>query len=162
MTTAEYLELLKDPRWQKKRLEIFQRDLWMCAVCHDTQSTLAVHHRLYLPNRLPWDYPDNLLITLCESCHVREGAERTDVERHLIEILRANFLYPEVAEMAHAFDNMLPGYNPTDMASMVSYILTDEQAFKQAGSSQNDAYLRRTFPPEVAAELIAAYHKVER
>ena len=67
-----YLEKLKDPRWQKKRLEIFQRDEWRCQKCFDTTETLVVHHRLYLPNHEPWEYSNELLTTLCQSCHDEE------------------------------------------------------------------------------------------
>ena len=30
---------------------------------------LHVHHRYYVENNNPWEYPDNALITLCEPCH---------------------------------------------------------------------------------------------
>lgn len=30
MTDKTYAEKLKDPRWQKRRLEIFERDDWTC------------------------------------------------------------------------------------------------------------------------------------
>lgn len=64
-----YAEKLKDPRWQKKRLEIMQRDEWECRGCHDKNNTLNVHHLKYINSNEPWDYPDDLLITLCEECH---------------------------------------------------------------------------------------------
>ena len=52
MTT--YSEKLKDPRWQKKRLEIFERDNWACKKCGDTDTTLHLHHLEY-QNCDPWD-----------------------------------------------------------------------------------------------------------
>ncbi len=64
-----YSEKLKDPRWQKKRLEIMQRDNFKCAYCEDPETTLSVHHLIYLKNADPWDYPNNLLYTLCPNCH---------------------------------------------------------------------------------------------
>lgn len=66
-----YSELLKDPRWQKKRLEILDRDNWFCQACADRESTLHVHHIKYTSN-LPWETPNYLLVTLCESCHQKE------------------------------------------------------------------------------------------
>ena len=57
------------PRWQKKRLEIFERDGWECQRCFSNDSTLAVHHKKYNPNTDPWDYDSSLLVTLCEDCH---------------------------------------------------------------------------------------------
>lgn len=65
----EYKDLLKDPRWQKKRLEIFTRDDWSCRICGNEKLTLHLHHKRYLPNKKPWDYPDNFIVTLCEYCH---------------------------------------------------------------------------------------------
>jgi hypothetical protein len=64
-----YSEKLKDPRWQKKRLEILDRDMWKCKSCGDDKKTLHVHHIFYMPRKDPWDIPNGLLITLCEGCH---------------------------------------------------------------------------------------------
>lgn len=67
-----YTELLKDPRWQKKRLEIMQRDGFACALCMDETSTLHVHHKKYKSGCAPWEYEDKYLITLCDSCHGKQ------------------------------------------------------------------------------------------
>jgi uncharacterized protein YdaU (DUF1376 family) len=67
--SAAYGEKLKDPQWQKKRLEIFSRDNWECTRCQDKTSTLHIHHKQYIQGRDPWDYPDHLLVTLCKACH---------------------------------------------------------------------------------------------
>lgn len=64
-----YSELLKDPRWQKKKTEILKRDKFTCRLCKDTETTLHVHHKEYINGNAPWDYPNDLLITLCEHCH---------------------------------------------------------------------------------------------
>lgn len=57
-----------DPRWQKKRLKIFERDGWMCNCCGDTEEALAIHHDFYEADN-PWDDPDEALVTLCVKCH---------------------------------------------------------------------------------------------
>ena len=64
-----YSDLLKDPRWQKKRLGILQRDNFECRSCNDNSKTLHVHHTFYDKNISPWDYNNDDLITLCEDCH---------------------------------------------------------------------------------------------
>lgn len=64
-----YAEKLKDPRWQKKRLEVFGRDDFTCRMCGSKDKTLIVHHACYLPGSEPWDYDNNFLYTMCESCH---------------------------------------------------------------------------------------------
>lgn len=63
-----YNDLLRSPRWQKKRLEIMQRDNWSCRCCFDTESELHVHHLMYSAEN-PWDEENENLITLCSTCH---------------------------------------------------------------------------------------------
>ena len=65
--TKSYSELLLDPRWQKKRLEIMQRDNFKCKFCGCSYDTLHVHHLDY--SNKPWDIESKYLITLCEGCH---------------------------------------------------------------------------------------------
>lgn len=62
-----YSKKLQDPRWQKKRLEVFERDRFTCQLCEDKSTTLNVHHEKYFKN--PWDAELNDLITLCKNCH---------------------------------------------------------------------------------------------
>jgi len=65
----DYVEKLKDPRWQKKRLEIFERDKWTCNCCGSKEKTLCVHHLFYFKDKDPWEIHDGFLLTLCEDCH---------------------------------------------------------------------------------------------
>lgn len=64
--------MLKDPRWQKKRLEIMQRDNFTCQHCGNTDKSLQVHHLWYSPLKKPWEYDNSAFITLCEHCHENE------------------------------------------------------------------------------------------
>jgi len=66
-----YNEALKDPRWQKKRLEILERDGWACKICDSKDKTLHVHHKYYTEEtrKEPWDITDKALVTLCYDCH---------------------------------------------------------------------------------------------
>jgi phage terminase large subunit GpA-like protein len=64
-----YSEKLKDPRWQKKRLEVLNRDNWACTQCDDTETELHIHHTYYKANNDPWEYPLKSLSTLCKHCH---------------------------------------------------------------------------------------------
>lgn len=63
-----YMEKLRDPRWQKRRLEILSRDEFRCRICGAEQATLNVHHIEYTAAE-PWDEPPENLVTLCEHCH---------------------------------------------------------------------------------------------
>jgi HNH endonuclease len=66
-----YSEKLKSPQWQKKRLEILQRDNFTCQLCSDTETELQVHHLKYTGE--PQDAPNEDLQTLCKHCHESES-----------------------------------------------------------------------------------------
>lgn len=62
-----YSEKLRDPRWQRKRLEIMQRDNFTCKRCGSTDKPLCVHHWRYTGE--PWEIGNRDLDTLCDDCH---------------------------------------------------------------------------------------------
>lgn len=70
----DYSEALNDVRWKLKAQYIKNRDSNKCTICASTNN-LNVHHRAYLFIKkyqsflMPWNYPDNILITLCRDCH---------------------------------------------------------------------------------------------
>lgn len=66
----KYSDKLRDPRWQKKRLEIFNRDKFKCTNCGSGHKELHVHHEIYSGE--PWDAPNEYLKTLCHVCHLKE------------------------------------------------------------------------------------------
>ncbi len=68
----DYSDLLKHPYWQRKRLEIYRRDNFTCQKCFDMFTQLQVHHKYYKLDLLPWEYPDDSLITYCDLCHKKE------------------------------------------------------------------------------------------
>lgn len=71
-----YSEKLKDPRWQKKRLEILQAHNFTCDGCADHEKTLHVHHGYYQRDLQPWEYSNETLHVFCEECHLeREDSE---------------------------------------------------------------------------------------
>ena len=73
-----YLKKLRDPRWQKLRLEIFEREGWKCQCCGRSRETLNVHHLIYSQED-PWDEPPENLECLCDGCHTF----RTEWDRHM-------------------------------------------------------------------------------
>ena len=64
-----YQEKLKDPRWQRRKSEVLNAANWRCQHCCRSDGTLHAHHLFYLRGRQPWEYPDELLVCLCDSCH---------------------------------------------------------------------------------------------
>jgi 5-methylcytosine-specific restriction endonuclease McrA len=67
-TKEEYYKELHDKRWYIKRKHIMELDDFKCRECGSTEN-LVVHHKDYLDNKKAWEYPDDMLITLCEDCH---------------------------------------------------------------------------------------------
>lgn len=68
LTKEQYAKALQHPKWQKKRLKVFQRDKWRCRRCKDTETMLHVHHLKYT-RKYPWNEPIKNLRTLCTKCH---------------------------------------------------------------------------------------------
>ncbi|KKQ74820.1 MAG: hypothetical protein US97_C0056G0002 [Microgenomates group bacterium GW2011_GWF1_38_5] len=64
-----YKEQYQHPQWQKKRLEILQRDNFTCRSCDSQEKQLSVHHQYYLEDKMIWEYPNNCYLSLCEDCH---------------------------------------------------------------------------------------------
>ncbi len=69
VSTAEFSAQYKDPRWQKKRLEVLEQDNFTCRRCGASDSYLHIHHACYHKGNKVWEYEPQELITLCSSCH---------------------------------------------------------------------------------------------
>ena len=80
---SNYAQLLRDPRWQRKRLERLQASHWQCELCGDATETLHVHHTFYQRNLEPWGYPDEALKVLCATCHKSWHELRSDIQEGL-------------------------------------------------------------------------------
>ena len=105
--TSSYSQKLRDPRWQKKRLIIMDRDKFTCCNCGESEQTLNVHHCYYEAGREPWDYPEASLITLCESCHESETAYAADAKRNFIKLLcQKGFMAEDFIDLSVKFLNL--------------------------------------------------------
>jgi hypothetical protein len=69
MNFIPYYQKLRDPRWQRKRLEVFNRSNFKCQGCQSSTSELHVHHPFYEKGKEPWEYDTEHLICLCCECH---------------------------------------------------------------------------------------------
>jgi hypothetical protein len=78
MAKKSYSEKLKHPKWQRKRLEVMQRDDFKCRLCRDDETMLHVHHLSYEGE--PWEVCDDELITLCHHCHEQVELLKKDHE----------------------------------------------------------------------------------
>lgn len=66
----DYSEQLAHPKWQRKRLEILERDNFTCTLCGDTETTLHIHHDKY--GKFAWSVNNKYLKTRCSHCHLLE------------------------------------------------------------------------------------------
>ena len=87
MAKKSYSEKLLDPRWQRMRLRVFERDNWTCRNCGKKEKTLNAHHVHYHPlAEGPWDYESETIITLCSDCH---SDEHTGLEASTANVILA-------------------------------------------------------------------------
>lgn len=75
MNKEEYRKLLKSPKWINKRNLIKNRDCHKCVKC-GSKKQLEVHHTYYLSGKMPWEVPDECLVTLCRVCHRKEHKDK--------------------------------------------------------------------------------------
>ena len=102
MSKQNYWEKLKDPRWQRKRLEIMERAHFMCEKCYREDQTLNVHHLYYMSKRDPWQYPDFALQCICEECHNEEHESEFGLFEEVISnLVGDHFENPYFIEIAN-------------------------------------------------------------
>jgi hypothetical protein len=129
-----YKEKLLDPRWQKKRLEILDRDSFMCRACFSTTKTLHVHHKRYLNGKDPWDYDNNLLVTLCHECHDIETKEMEDAIHDLVAVIKEKFFSHHIRLLTQGFiDYETPYIEDANAASIKKFL-------SEAGPEMVEAY----------------------
>ena len=75
MNKKEYGKALRTKEWKHKRKEILKRDIFACTKCA-SKDNLHVHHTYYLEGKMPWEVPNDCLITLCKTCHEKEHEGR--------------------------------------------------------------------------------------
>lgn len=137
MDESRYLEQIQDPRWEKKCFEIFDRDGWCCRLCDDDESPLHIHHVRCVCDKEPWDYPQEQLITLCESCHVAEHEAMPGAISNLIEQIKdSGFLSDGVMVITNAFKELTMPYPQDITAAIIEHAFSNSDIFKML----TDAY----------------------
>lgn len=117
-----YLDLLKDPKWQKVRLKILERDNFTCTYCGGDEETLHVHHKIYLPNRKPWEYEDDCLTTLCKDCHQYASHGMKESIHRLGEAVKKFGLHPkDIDQISKAFEESSPIHVTEVTASAIAH-----------------------------------------
>lgn len=100
----DYKEQIKSPKWQKRRLEVMQKDGFICQLCGDTESMLNVHHLSYHKDRNIWEYEDWELITLCENCHKEEHSTMDYIINEIESIKSRGVTMREILSVLDSID----------------------------------------------------------
>lgn len=114
-----YSEQLKSPQWQKRRLDIMERDNFTCQECGDKESELNVHHKIYIGNRNAWEYPNPSLITLCEPCHKKIHDRINAINERL------GFMTKEQLYFAVDIINMLQLASPPECLKVLEFTTSE-------------------------------------
>ena len=117
---VSYREKLRDPRWQRLRLQILDRSDWSCEWCGSKATKgksrgLQVHHGWYGRDVEPWEYESDTLYCLCDSCH-----EQAETDRRVV--------YCELARIPPRFHRHIRDL----LVQMQSLIEEDESLMSQA------------------------------
>jgi hypothetical protein len=130
MENKTYAEKLKDPRWQKKRLEIFQRDQFRCMECFSDEKSLQVHHIAY-KGKNPWDTPNELLITYCYECHQKEEDKLKAAGETFVKLMRADGQRSiEIEYFLSNLQLLAKKGLPHKLVGFLSLVMTDEKLIK--------------------------------
>lgn len=101
---SSYSKKLTNPLWQRRRLEVFSRDNFVCTHCGNSKLELQVHHLDYIPGIEPWEYPLDMLTTLCADCHTAEN-DRKKHETYLLNSLKMKgFLADDILRLSTKID----------------------------------------------------------
>lgn len=102
---STYSEKLKDPRWQRKRLEVLERDGWKCRSCGATDKELQIHHTIYENGKKPWEHSSDMLKTLCVECH-KLASDAVKIFRAAITEINPLEAYRLSTQISYAVDGM--------------------------------------------------------
>lgn len=109
MNSQIYRQLLRSPKWSLRVSSLKQKKGNRCFYClrsgmtkdqiekinEETRSemlyseyVIEVHHLFYVYGKSPWEYPDELLIPTCPSCHDYLHSRTTSKSK--LELIRAH------------------------------------------------------------------------
>ena len=127
MDKQEYFEKLKDPRWQKRRLDIFTRDDYECVSCGSKDKTLTVHHKYYDNNLEPWEYENDSLITLCIDCHEGEQGYSKLIHPWFNKEFKTKFSTYDLEVLTNALEKVKSKYTMSELAQIISEVFDNKK-----------------------------------
>lgn len=125
---STYSAKLKHPNWQKKRLEILQRDNFQCQSCSEKEKTLNVHHKVYFQDKDIWDIDPEFLITLCEDCHKEETEQLKLVKQSFFEaFFKHDLSSKNLLDLAIAFYDLKSTVHPEHLIWAIDKVFNNKE-----------------------------------
>jgi 5-methylcytosine-specific restriction endonuclease McrA len=131
-----YSDKLKDPRWQKKRLEILERDSFTCKMCKDKETELHIHHLKYGFDN-PWENDNEDLVTCCKFCHQIQTSLNKE-NYNVIEVIKNDIFYAALCYDSNNKKSSSLYY--TDNNSLISIMQYGEDTFKKINDIFSKSY----------------------
>lgn len=68
------MTLYNKNEWKEFRENVKESDGYKCTICgrKEGEVVLQVHHKIYIPGKLPWEYGTENCETVCRGCHAAE------------------------------------------------------------------------------------------
>jgi len=92
--------------WQTLQDEVFERDGLQCVNCGQSGCELFVHFKTFDPDKKPWEYPPETLVSLCEDCLAEERQLLGTALKVLSEAVRKHFLSTQIDSIAFSMSAM--------------------------------------------------------
>lgn len=117
---TSYYEQIKSPEWQKKRLEILDRDKFTCRDCGDKKTELHVHHLSYEYKKEIWNYDNSNFVTLCKTCHEHITALKKDIKC----VIDNSYLFTDILSELHGLlvDLTEQKYTSIEISALAEYV----------------------------------------
>jgi hypothetical protein len=115
-----YSDKLKNPKWQKKRLQVLDKANFICELCQDTDETLQVHHLKYLKGKEPWEYDLDNFKCLCESCHKAIT---------ILSWIEFKDIYKVFKQSIHGHNNVYIGYLNNEIKVLIGIAICKEDNY---------------------------------
>lgn len=158
-SNSEFWELYKHPLWQRKRLEIMQRDGFKCKCCGTEGETLNVHHAYYVRGASPWEYPDVSFTTLCDECHKLKHDQKETIltlMAHMDEVDAEKLIGYAMGILIEAQDFCPFTFWPKHSKGIADAVLRHSPADTQQGRERFEEAIDRYRGKSISRELVSS------
>jgi len=137
-------ELCQSEEWYQRKKEIWQLYNNQCAKCQ-SKDFLEVHHKYYIKDHngrlLPWEYPDEALVTLCRSCHQMESNIKKFERHKTLQGLEQVFWYTQLSDFVPLLQDACLKHSNSVMSAAIKNLCLNSDLIHRLANNE-------TFEPE--------------